>query len=41
MEKEATDQRRGGKTILKSGQGWTLVAQLGQGKKDKVDKNFC
>ena len=26
----ATDRRRGGKTILKSGQEWTLPVQLGQ-----------
>ena len=31
MEKvEEVDRRRGGKTISKSGQGWTLQAQLGQ-----------
>ena len=28
MEKE--DRRRGGKTILRGGQGWTTLAQLGQ-----------
>ena len=33
MEKEEeVDRRRGGKTILESGQGWTLPAQLGQMK---------
>ena len=31
-EKEA-DRRRGGKTISKSGQEWTLAAQLGQLKR--------
>ena len=31
MEKEEkTDRRRGGKTMLKGGQEWTLSAQLGQ-----------
>ena len=29
-EKKEADRRRGGKTISKSGQGWTLLAQLGQ-----------
>ena len=27
---EEVDSRRGGKTILKTGQAWTLLAQLGQ-----------
>ena len=27
---EEADRRRGGKTISKSGQAWTLLAQLGQ-----------
>ncbi|MEW8547783.1 MAG: hypothetical protein AB2693_30110 [Candidatus Thiodiazotropha sp.] len=27
---EEVDRRRGGKTILKSGQGWTLLAQQEQ-----------
>ena len=27
---EEIDRRRGGKTVLKSGQEWTLPAQLGQ-----------
>ena len=27
---ETVDRRKGGKTILRSGQGWTLLAQLGQ-----------
>ena len=26
---EKVDRKRGGKTILQSGQGWTLLAQLG------------
>ena len=30
MEKEEVDKRKDGKTISKSGQGWTLSAQLGQ-----------
>ena len=29
---EKVDRKRGGKTILKSGQGWTLLGQLGQQK---------
>ena len=39
MEKEEVDKRRGGKTMLKSGQEWTLAAQLGQlkiGQEEKV-----
>ena len=36
-EKE-TDSKRGGKTISKSGQEWTLAAQLGQLKQDKVER---
>ena len=35
------DRRSSGKTILKSGQGWTLPAQLGQLKQDKVGKDCC
>ena len=36
MEKEEEiDRRRGGKTISKSGQGWTVPAQLGQLKTGK------
>ena len=35
------DRRRGGKTILKSGQEWSLPGQLGQLKKDKVDRGYC
>ena len=30
MEKKEVDRRRGGKTILKGGQEWTLPAQPGQ-----------
>ena len=29
-QEKKVGRRRGGKTILKSGQGWTLPAQLGQ-----------
>ena len=29
-EKGKVDRRRGSKTILRSGQGWTLLPQLGQ-----------
>ena len=40
-EKEP-DRRRGGKTISKSGQKWTLPAQLGQeGKQDKMERDCC
>ena len=31
-KKEEVDKRRGGKTLLESGQGWTLSAQLEQQK---------
>ena len=30
QKEQKEDRRRGGKTILKSGQEWTLPAQLGQ-----------
>ena len=47
MEKEEVD-RRGGKTTLKSGQGWTLLAQLGQLKtglqaqlRQLIDRTRC
>ena len=29
-KEENVNRRRGGKTILRSGQGWTLLVQLGQ-----------
>ena len=38
-EKEA-DRRRGGKTISKSGQEWTLPAQLGQLKTGQDGKGL-
>ena len=38
-EKEA-DRRRGGKTISKSGQEWTLSAQLGQLKTGQDGKGL-
>ena len=38
-EKEA-DRRRGGKTISKSGQEWTLPAQLGQLKTGQEGKGL-
>ena len=38
-EKE-TDRRRGGKTISKSGQEWTLPAQLGQLKTGLDEKGL-
>ena len=39
-KKKEADRRRGGKTILKSGQEWTLPAQLGQLKTGQ-DGNCC
>ena len=40
-EKEETvDKRRGWKTILRSGQGWTLLALLGQLKTRLSGKGF-
>ena len=42
MEKEEElDRRRGGKTMLKSGQGLTLTAQLEQLKTGQDEKGFC
>ena len=41
MEKEKeADRRRGGKTISKSGQEWTLPAQLGQLKTGQDGKGL-
>ena len=41
MEKgEEVNRRRGGKTILKSGQGWSLPAQLGQLKTGPYGKGL-
>ena len=37
---EEVDRRRGGKTISKSGQGWTLPAQLGQLKTGQDSKGL-
>ena len=39
--KEEVARRRDGKTILKSRQEWTLPAQLGQLKQDKVERDCC
>ena len=39
MEKDL-DRRRGGKTILKSGQEWTSSAQLGQLKTEQDGKGL-
>ena len=36
QEKEEADRRRGGKTVSKNGQGWTLSTQLGQLKTGRV-----
>ena len=38
---EEVDRRRGGKTISKSGQEWTLPAQLGQLRQDKMERAWC
>ena len=41
MEKEEeVDRRRDGRTILKSGQGWTWPAQLGQLKRGQDGKGL-
>ena len=34
-------RRRGSKTILKSGQGWTLPALFGQLKQNKMERSYC
>ena len=39
-KEEEVDSRRGGKTISKSGQGWTLPAQLGQLRTDQDGKGL-
>ena len=40
-EKEAKiGRRRGGKTIIRSGQGWTFLAQLGQLKTGLGEKEL-
>ena len=39
-KKKKADRRRGGKTILKSGQEWTLPAQLGQLKTGQDGKGL-
>ena len=44
MEKEQkVDRRRGVKTILKSGQEWTMSAQVGQLKtrQDEMERDCC
>ena len=43
MEKEYVDRRRGGKTISKGGQGWSLPAQLkaGQARKGLLRSHLC
>ena len=38
-KEEEVDRRKDGKTILRNGQGWTLLAQLGQLKKGIVVKS--
>ena len=37
--KRKRDRRRGGKTISESGQKWTLPTELGQLKKDKMERD--
>ena len=37
-KEEEADRRRGGKTISKSGQEWTLPAQLGQLKTGELER---
>ena len=39
-KKKEADRRRGGKTISKSGQNWTLPAQLGQLKTGQDGKGL-
>ena len=39
-KKEEKVDRRGGKTIFKSGQGWTWLAQLGQLKTGEDGKGL-
>ena len=39
-KKKEADRRRGGKTISKSGQEWTLPAQLGQLKTEQDGKGL-
>ena len=40
-KKKEADRRRGGKTISKSGQAWTLPAQLGQLKTGQDGRDCC
>ena len=40
MKTEEVDRRRGEKTILRNGQGWTVLAQLGQLKTEQVGKRL-
>ena len=39
-KEQKEDRRRGGKTILKNGQEWTLPAQLGQLKTEQGGKGL-
>ena len=41
MKKEEEINIKSRKTILKSGQGWTLPAQVGSRKQDKMEKSCC
>ena len=40
-KRKKADRRRGGKTISKSDQEWTLLAQLGQLKTGQVERGCC
>ena len=40
-KREEVDRRRGGKTVSKSGQEWTLPAELGQLKQNKMERSCC
>ena len=40
-KEEEVDRRRGGKTILKSGQEWTFPAQQGRLKTGQVERDCC
>ena len=40
-KKKKVDRRKGGKTILRSGQGWTLLAQIGSSGYVYVERDCC
>ena len=41
VKEEEVGRRRGGKTISKSGQGWTWPARLGQLKTGQDERGCC